>query len=308
MDGILNINKPSGQTSFSVVALVRRLFGERRVGHAGTLDPEASGILPVCLGQGTRIVEFLLGWNKVYRAEIFLGITTDTYDATGKVVRQANSFQINQQQFETALGTFCGLISQTPPMYSALKHHGRKLYELARAGIVVNRESRQVKVYRLKLIDFNPPLVTIEVECGRGTYIRSLAHDLGELIGCGAHLKNLLRSRYGPFDIANAVSPTQLEDAFNYNNWQEMVYPMDIALSHWTPVVVSEQQEWVLRNGGPLVLENAPNGIGAEDQCRAYNRDGCFLAVLRFNPVSEQWQPKKVFAQPVGSKQNASDS
>ncbi len=295
MDGILNINKPRGKTSFSIVAQVKRLSGERRVGHAGTLDPEASGVLPVCLGQGTRVIEFLLGWSKVYRAEISLGVTTDTYDATGKIIRQADPSRISQRQFETALGSFGGLISQMPPMYSALKYHGQRLYELARAGVTVNRESRQVKVYQLTLIDFKPPLVTVEVECGRGTYIRSLAHDLGELLGCGAHLKSLVRSRYGPFDIADAVSLSQLEDAFSYNHWQDMVYPMDTVLSHWTAVVVSEQQEPVLKNGGPLVLEDGPDGAGAEGRCRAYSRDGCFLAVLRFNPESGQWRPEKVF-------------
>jgi tRNA pseudouridine55 synthase len=295
MDGILNINKPSGKTSFSMVALVRRLSGERRVGHAGTLDPEASGVLPVCLGQGTRVIEFLLGWSKVYRAEISLGVATDTYDATGKIIRQADPSRISRRQVETALGSFCGLISQMPPMYSALKYRGQRLYELARAGVTVSRESRQVKVYQLKLIDFKLPLVTIEVECGRGTYIRSLAHDLGELLGCGAHLKSLVRSRYGPFDIADAVSPSQLEDAFSYNHWQDMVYPMDTVLSHWAAVVISEQQEWVVRNGGPLVLEDAPDGTGFRGQCRVYSQDGCFLAVLRFNHENGQWQPEKVF-------------
>ncbi len=220
MDGILNINKPSGKTSFSIVAQIRRLTGERRVGHAGTLDPEACGVLPVCLGQGTRVIEFLLNLSKVYRSEISLGVTTDTYDATGKIIQQADPSRISREQFETALGSFCGSISQTPPMYSALKYHGQRLYELARAGVTVSRESRQVKIYQLKLIDFKLPVVTIEVECGRGTYIRSLAHDLGKLLSCGAHLKSLIRSRYGPFDIADAVSPSQLEDACRYNHWQ----------------------------------------------------------------------------------------
>ncbi len=295
MDGILNINKPSGRTSFSVVAQVKRLSGERRVGHAGTLDPEACGVLPVCLGQGTRVIEFLLDWSKVYRAEISLGVATDTYDATGKIIQQADPSRISRGQFETALGSFCGLISQVPPMYSALKYHGQKLYELARAGVTVNRESRQVKVYQLKLIDFKLPLVTIEVECGRGTYIRSLAHDLGGLLGCGAHLKSLVRLRYGPFDIADAVSPSRLEDAFSYNHWQDMVYPMDTVLSRWAAVVVSREQEPGVRNGVPLVLEDAPDGTGSERRCRAYSRDGCFLAVLCFNPESGQWRPEKVF-------------
>ena len=295
MDGILNINKPLGKTSFSMVALVRQLSGERHVGHAGTLDPIASGVLPVCLGQGTRVVEFLLGWSKVYKAEIKLGVATDTYDATGKIIQQADPSRISREQFETALGSFCGSISQTPPMYSALKYHGQRLYELARAGVTVSRESRQVKIYQLKLIDFKLPVVTIEVECGRGTYIRSLAHDLGKLLSCGAHLKSLIRSRYGPFDIVDAVSPSQLEDACRYNHWQDMVYSMDTVLTNWTAVVVSKQQELVLRNGGPLVLEGVPDGIGSGEQCRAYSQDGCFLAVLRFKPEGGQWRPEKVF-------------
>ncbi len=296
MDGILNINKPSGKTSFSMVALVRRLSGERRVGHAGTLDPEACGVLPVCLGQGTRVIEFLLGWSKVYRAEIELGVATDTYDATGKIIRQADPSRISRGQFESALGSFCGLIQQRPPMYSALKYHGQRLYKLARAGITVDRESRQAKIYRLELIDFKLPVVKVEVECGKGTYIRSLAHDLGELLGCGAHLKSLVRLRYGPFDITDAVSLSQLEDAVGHNSWQNLVYPVDTVLQHWAAVVVSEEQERVVRNGVPLVLEDGPDGASYDERCRVYSRDGCFLAVLRFNPESGQWRPEKVFS------------
>ena len=295
MDGILNINKPLGRTSFSIVAQVRRLCGERRVGHAGTLDPEASGVLPVCLGRGTRVVEFLQDWGKAYRAEISLGVTTDTYDAVGKVICRRDSSGISLGQFEQALGSFCGLISQTPQMFSALKYHGRRLYELARAGVTVRRQSRQIKIHRLRLVDFKPPVATIEIECGKGTYIRSLAHDLGELLGCGAHLKSLVRLRYGPFDIADAVSLSQLEDAFCNDTWQGLVYPSDTVLSHWAAVVVSKEQEQGVRNGVPLALENGPDEASDGRRCRVYSRDGCFLAVLRFCPESGQWKPEKVF-------------
>jgi len=184
VDGILNINKPWGKTSFSIVAIVKRLSGERRVGHAGTLDPTATGVLPICLGQATRITEFLVDATKAYQAQIELGVTTDTYDASGKITQKRDPSEISQSQLESALTSFRGLIQQTPPMYSAVKYQGKRLYELARAGIKVDRESRPAKIYHLELIDWQPPSVTLEVVCGKGTYIRSLAHDLGQILGC----------------------------------------------------------------------------------------------------------------------------
>ncbi len=297
MDGILNINKPWGKTSFSIVAMVKRLSGERRVGHAGTLDPTATGVLPVCLGQGTRIIEFLVDATKAYQAQIELGVTTDTYDASGKITQKQDPSRISQGQLESALTSFCGLTQQTPPMYSAVKYQGKRLYQLARAGIKVERESRPTKIYHLELIDWQPPIFTIEVVCGKGTYIRSLAHDLGQTLGCGANLKNLIRLRCGVFNIRDAVSVPQLEDAFRYGYWQHLIYPIDIVLLHWTAIVVSDDTERVIRNGSPLTLENYDSSAppSSENQCRAYNPDGRFLGVLRFNPERGQWQPKKVF-------------
>jgi len=297
VDGILNINKPWGKTSFSIVATVKRLSGERRVGHAGTLDPTATGVLPVCLGQATRITEFLIDATKTYQAQIELGITTDTYDASGKVTQKQDPSGISRRQLESALTSFCGLIQQTAPMYSAVKYQGKRLYQLARAGIKVERKSRPTKIYHLELIDWQPPLATIEVVCGKGTYIRSLAHDLGQTLGCGANLKNLIRLRCGLFNIRDAVSVLQLEDAFRYGYWQHLIYPIDAVLLHWTAIVVSNDMEQVIRNGSPLALENyttsAPSS--SENQCRAYSSDGRFLGVLRFNLKRGQWQPRKVF-------------
>ena len=297
MDGILNINKPPGKTSFSIVATVKRLSGERRVGHAGTLDPTATGVLPVCLGQATRIVEFLIDATKTYQAQIELGITTDTYDASGKITQKRDPSEISQSQLESALTSFRGLIQQTPPMYSAVKYQGKRLYELARAGIKVKRESRPTKIYHLELIDWQPPLATIEVVCGKGTYIRSLAHDLGQTLGCGANLKNLVRSRCGLFNIGDAVSMPELENAFRHGYWQHLIYPVDTVLLHWTAMVVSDNTEQVIRNGGPLVLDNYSSSVQSslENHCRAYTPDGRFLGVLLFNPERGQWQPKKVF-------------
>jgi tRNA pseudouridine55 synthase len=297
VDGILNINKPLDRTSFSIVAMVKRLTGERRVGHAGTLDPAATGVLPVCLGQGTRVIKFLVDATKAYRAQIELGVATDTYDATGKITQKGDLSGISQEQVETALAAFHGLIEQTPPMYSAVKYHGKRLYELARAGITVERKSRLAKIYHLELLDWQPPVVTVEVVCGKGTYIRSLAHDLGLVLGCGANLKSLLRLRCGIFDIKDAVSMPQLEDAFRYGYWQHFVYPIDIVLSHWTAMVVSHSAESDIRNGRPLVLgnDNLPTLSSTDYHCRVYTHDGCFLGILRFNPEEGQWQPEKVF-------------
>ncbi len=214
VDGILNINKPCGMTSFSLVSIVKRLTGERHVGHAGTLDPTATGVLPICLGQGTRIVEFLVEATKAYRAEIELGVSTDTYDASGRVIQRGDPSGISQEQLTSALDSFRGLIQQTPPMYSAVKYQGKPLYELARAGITIERRSRPTKIHNLELVDWQPPVATIEIVCGKGTYIRSLAYDLGQALGCGAYLKSLIRQRCGFFDIRDAVSLPQFQDAF----------------------------------------------------------------------------------------------
>ena len=297
MDGILNINKPCGKTSFSIVAMVKRLSGERRVGHAGTLDPIATGVLPVCLGQGTRVIEFLVDSSKAYQAQIELGIATDTYDASGKITHQESPSGITREHLQTILASFCGSIQQTPPMYSAIKYHGKPLYKLARAGINIELKSRLVKVYRLELIDWQSPLATVEIECSKGTYIRSLAHDLGQALGCGASLKNLVRSRCGLFDIIDSVSIPQLEDAFHYGYWHHFIYPSDIVLSHWMAMVVNDDTGQAIRNGRPFVPEdtNNPAWHSVNNRCRVYTRQGHFLGVMRFNRERGHWQPEKVF-------------
>jgi len=296
MDGIFNINKPPGSTSFSIVSLVRRLSGQRRVGHAGTLDPIAAGVLPICMGKGTRVVEFLLEESKTYRAQIELGKTTDSHDAAGRVTAEADCSSISRRQIEQALEPFRGEILQTPPMYSALKHNGQRLYHLAREGITVERESRPATIYNLELIEFQPPVVILEVECSRGTYIRSLAHDLGKLLGCGAHIKNLVRTKYGPFYIKDAVTPAGLEEAFGSDDWQRLLYPVDYVMSHWSSVVVGEEQEQLIKHGSGVVIEDSTPESDKEKRCRAYSREGCFLAVLYYNDESGRWQPQKVFA------------
>ena len=298
MDGILNIDKPAGKTSYSIVAMVKRRSGEKRVGHAGTLDPDATGVLPVCLGKGTRVVEFLMDTTKTYVARIELGTTTDTYDSSGRITSQGDPSGINQNQLESALNAFRGHIRQTPPMYSAIKHKGKPLYELAREGIEIERKSRPVTVHRLEITTWEPPVVSVEVECSKGTYIRSLAHDLGQSLGCGAHLKSLTRARCGLFDIKDAISIPQLEEAFQHGYWEHFLYPIDTALKHYEAAVVNDDTAEIIRKGSPVVLEQSnnrgENGSSGQKYCRAYTLDGQFLGVLCHIPEKGVWQPKKV--------------
>ena len=300
ISGIFNIDKPAGYTSFQVVSLVRRLSGVRRVGHAGTLDPSATGVLVVCLGQATRLSEYVMEATKVYRAEVHLGITTDTLDATGKPLSQADPSNISRQQVEDALTAFVGEIDQVPPMFSALKHGGEPLYRYARAQIQVERQARRVTIYRLQLLAFQPPLATIEVECGKGTYIRALAHDLGQQLGCGAHLAALARLRVGPFTLDDACSLPELEAAFQEGCWQSLLHPADVALTSWPTVTLSEAQERAVRFGQCLAadsLEPSPAQAVENDQlCRAYSPQGQLVAIVRYDADALLWRPAKVFA------------
>lgn len=294
VDGILNVLKPAGKTSFAVVSLVRRWSGERRVGHAGTLDPDATGVLVVCLGQATRIVEYLAGAGKTYRAEIELGVTTDTYDAVGKVIDRHDPSSVTEEQVRQVLHSFHGIIAQVPPMHSALHHKGKRLYQLAREGIEVDREARRVEFSRLELLAWQPPLVTIEVDCSGGTYVRSLAQDIGVALGCGAHLKKLVRLKSEPFHVDDAVSLTVLEEAFRCGDWQGHLHSMDEVLLDWPAAILDQESETLVRKGMDVELHFAGGSGPAGSHCRAYSADGHFLAVLTKTDEG-LWHPKKVF-------------
>jgi tRNA pseudouridine55 synthase len=298
VSGILNINKPRGMASFGVVSLVRRLTGVRRVGHAGTLDPIADGVLPICLGQAARIVEFLVGAPKSYHAAIRLGAATDTYDSEGTVVATGDPQHVTREDLEEALAGFVGQIEQLPPMYSALKHEGRPLYRYARAGKTVPRQVRTVTIYRLELRRYESPVVEVEMEVGRGAYVRAVAHDLGERLGCGAHLEGLSRVRSGPFSLDGAIGLEQLREAVERDSWRELLYPADHVLESWYAALLGEQHSLDVRQGRLLAL--APtrsefNDVALDTPCRAYSHDGAFLAILRYRGGG-RWHPERVFA------------
>ncbi len=313
ISGILNIDKPAGMTSHDVVAHVRHLSGTKRVGHAGTLDPLATGVLVVCLGQATRVAEYLMASDKVYRAQIRLGVSTDTHDAEGEVTA-TTEVDVREKEVREALASFIGSIQQVPPMYSALKHKGIPLYRLARQGISVEREPRSVEIHNIELLDYfdkaqykwSPPLLrqaqykllTIRVECSPGTYIRALARDLGQELGCGAHLQSLTRLASGHFTLEKAVSLDELAEAFAYFggaqykqvNWQKFIHPLDEALLDFELMVVDAQTEKRIRHGRQV---QGPDTSGLR---RAYSQKGELIAILRRDPQTGLWQPQKVFA------------
>jgi tRNA pseudouridine55 synthase len=299
MDGILNINKPQDMTSFGVVAAVKRITRERHTGHAGTLDPLATGVLPVCLGQATRVIQYLFNETKTYRADVELGVTTDTYDTTGRVLKVRDASGISREMVDSTLARFRGDILQTPPMYSAVKHQGRPLYKLARSGIEVERKPRPAQIFSLEIIDWQHPVVTLEVVCGKGTYIRSLANDLGEALGCGANMKSLVRTRVGPFGIEEAYTLEQLEEAFRQGRGQDCLYPIDHVLTAFNAIVVSHEQQCSLIHGSQITLAG-PAGVPAGNVSRIYTEDGRFLGMVKFDAENNRWQPDKIFLQRCG--------
>ncbi len=298
--GILNVCKPTGSTSFQIVALVRRLSGVKKVGHAGTLDPIATGVLLICLGQAVRISEYLMELPKTYRGTVRLGVATDTYDAAGTPVFEGHVEAVSEESLRAALGVLERQEQQVPPSHSAIKVGGTPAYRLARAGKPVRLPPRKARIDHIDLISFGPPLVEIEVRCGKGTYIRTLADDLGRLLGCGAHLQALQRTAVGPFSAEDAVSPERLETAFADGTWQNLLLPLDCGLGHIPAVYLDAEAEKDLRRGCPLEAASSPFQDLADAQhgerCRAYGGDGAFVAILRYDATSRQWRPHKVFA------------
>lgn len=294
--GFLNINKPIGMTSFAVVARVRRLVGEKRVGHGGTLDPDASGVLPVGIGQATRTFEYLEGTTKVYRAAVLLGIATDTYDASGAVTATADPSGVTREQVETALAPFRGHILQRPPLFSALKREGERLYEIARRGETVEVPPRPVHILRLDVTTWEPPRLGLEIECGRGTYIRSLAHDLGQALGCGAHLTGLVRTRDAAFSLNDAITLEELSAAAEQGTWQRHLLPLDTVLQEQRALKLSDSDAKLLRDGRALRLDGSGDAHEGE-LARAYAANGAFFAVARYDAGQRLWRPEKVFPQ-----------
>lgn len=296
MDGILNINKATGMTSHDVVARVRKLLKQKRVGHAGTLDPAASGVLPICVGQGTRVAEYLSESGKTYQAEILFGVVTDTYDAEGTVVRTADTTSLTLSQIEQALPHFLGPQMQLPPRYSAIKLQGQPAYKRVRSGEEVTLEPRPITLHQLQVLAWNLPRLTLEIACSKGTYIRSLAYDLGERLGYGAHLAALVRTRSGPFDLSESITLEQLATAIEQGTVSTLLIPPDSVLQHYPALQLdTATAEHVLHGNTFRAAETAQPPA---ELARVYDATGHFIAIAAWNAEEQVWQPKKVFSSP----------
>jgi len=289
-DGFLIIDKPRGVTSHDVVQRVRRALHVKQVGHTGTLDPLATGVLVICVGVATRVSEYLLGHDKAYRATIRLGVETDTYDATGEVVA-THAVNVERADLEEALARFVGPLQQVPPMHSAIKRDGQKLYELARAGIEVEREARPVVIHSIELLGYQAPDVTIDVRCSAGTYIRSLAHDLGAALGTGAHLNALRRTQVGPFGLDQAIGLAEFETLARQSMTSVPLRSIDEALNDWPKVIVNAAQRQRAVTGGRIADLNMTG-----TRCRAYDEAGELIALLTFDQKKHWWRAEKVLA------------
>ena len=285
-EGLLNIDKPGEMTSHDVVNRIRRLIGLRRVGHAGTLDPLATGVLLLCVGRTTRLVEYLVGLDKVYEVVVRLGQTTNTYDAEGEIVAERPYSHLTPQQIEQALPPFRGLIQQKPPIYSAIKKDGQPLYKLARAGVAVDVPARAVTIHALQILDITLPEITLHVGCSSGTYIRSLAHDLGEALGCGGHVTALRRTKVGDF-LADTAVPL---DTLTSGNWSEHILPGDTAVTHLPRIDLTEVETHRLRNGQ---RPPRPGHCPPAPLLRAYDPTGNFVGIIAAH--EEYLQAQKMF-------------
>lgn len=294
--GFLNLYKPAGMTSMEALRRVKRITGQRRkVGHAGTLDPLAEGVLPICFGQATRLMEHVVSGVKRYRMTVRLGARSNTYDAEGDVEEVASPDALTRSEIAAALISFVGVIAQVPPMFSAIKVDGQRLYDLARSGKVIDRPPRQVQVHAIHIDEIDLPFLRLTVDCGRGTYLRSIAHDLGQALGVGAYVTGLTRVSCGQFIAEDGIDLFSLEQTADEGDWTAYLHPVDWALSNMRAMRVTREQEKAIKNGQAIHADQVHVCQEVETR-RAYSQDGVFLALLQFQYETGCWQPQKVFS------------
>jgi tRNA pseudouridine55 synthase len=294
ISGALVVDKPVGMTSHDVVQAIRNGTGLRRAGHTGTLDPRASGVLVILVGPAVRLSEYVSASDKRYQAIIRLGGSTDTFDGEGLVTLTKDPVNVTEAQFEEALKTFIGEIEQTPPPYSAVKVQGRKAYEMAREGEEVELAPRKITVHHLEVLEWTPPEVVIDVHCSSGTYVRSLANDLGVMLGCGAYLIGLRRTKSGRFSLRDSVPLRKLQEAFTAGNWYQYLIPAAEALGDWPAIELSPDEVEGVRHGHRVKVVGDPT----ETKVRGVSTQGELVALMEIainEDGTREWQPKKVF-------------
>lgn len=297
-NGIIVINKEPGFTSFDVVAKLRGICKQRKIGHTGTLDPDATGVLPVCLGNATKVCDMLTDSDKEYEAVLLLGKTTDTQDCSGQIL-QEQEVRMDVETVRSCILSFIGKQNQIPPMYSALKVNGQKLCDLARAGKTVERKPRPIQIYKIEILEMQLPRVKIRVACSKGTYIRTLCNDIGEKLGCGGCMEKLERMKAAGFSKSEAHSLAEVQAAANDGNLNHMILNTDTVFTDLPAVSVSEKFDVILKNGNRLKSEffqgNALHLSEEIDRIRVYDSFGKFCAVYRFDAKYGDFRPVKMF-------------
>jgi len=274
MNGIINVFKPTGITSFDVVRTIRKISNVKKVGHAGTLDPEASGVLPVCIGKATKAIDYIMGDFKIYEVELKLGVTTDTYDREGKILSESEVLA-NDEEIIKAINSFVGEIKQVPPMYSALKVNGKKLYELARAGIEIERKARPITIYEIDITSLESPYVRFTVKCSKGTYIRSLCYDIGELLKCGGMMWNLQRTATGQFHIEDAINIEEI----NKDNISKLIMPIEKIFHNNIKITIDDRFVKFLLNGVVVKDKTLAKQFEKDTMYSIYNNNNEFIGI-----------------------------
>lgn len=296
MNGIINLYKEPDFTSFDVVAKLRGILKQKKIGHTGTLDPAATGVLPVCLGNATKLCDMLTDRTKEYRAVLLCGITTDTLDTTGTILTQSD-VNVSEEDIRKAVQKYTGTYEQIPPMYSALKVDGKRLYELAREGKEVERKGRTVTIFECEIEKIELPRITLRVSCSKGTYIRSLCDDIGRELGCGGAMEKLVRTRSGRFSIDQAYTISEIEKFRDEGKLEEIILPVEEALSEYKKVSVKPEYKKLVDNGNPLPSEaflETPDST-----VRVYNCEGEFFALYTLREEEGRYYPDKVFPKEV---------
>ena len=291
--GIIVIRKENGFTSHDVVAKLRGILHMKKIGHTGTLDPDAVGVLPVALGKGTKLVDLITDKEKTYEAVLRLGITTDTQDMSGTVLEE-KPVNVTEQQVRETIAGFVGEQLQIPPMYSALKINGKKLYELAREGKTVERKARPVCFYQIEVLDIQLPVVRIRVACSKGTYIRTLCHDIGQKLGCGGCMEQLLRTRVGRFSLEESHTLSEVEQAVADGTVCKWIYPVENVLAEYPKIQADPYGDRLLQNGNPL-SENLVDEQHKEGWVRMYASNGNFTGIFQWDEKKKKYYPVKMF-------------
>ena len=295
--GVINIYKEKGFTSHDVVAKLRGIVGQKKIGHTGTLDPDAVGVLPVCLGKATKLCDMLTDKNKTYETVLLLGKTTDTQDISGTVLEEKAVEGLSEESVKACVDSFVGDLMQVPPMYSALKVNGKKLYELAREGIEIERKARPITIFSIHIKEVNLPRVRMEVSCSKGTYIRTLCHDIGETLGVGGCMEELIRTKVSRFEIKDSVTLEEVREYKDTNRLEEILVPIDEMFSQYEKVTLLPEGAAYAYNGNFFLPKHIQEQKiwSDNEQVRVYDERGTFIAIYRFEENDKSFHVQKMF-------------